>query len=58
MAGTGVWLAGLVSAGLIDSDETQIQVYYGLLSRLFLAPGESAFAAKGIGLIFDLSFFR
>ena len=35
MAGTGVWLAGLVSAGLID-DSIQMAVYYGLLSRLFL----------------------
>ena len=39
--------------GIIDSAETQFEIYYGLISRLFLSPDESPFVAKSLRTLYQ-----
>ena len=39
--------------GIIESTETQFEIYYGLISRLFLSPDESPFVAKSLRTLYQ-----
>ena len=45
--------SGLVDFGIIESTETQFEIYYGLISRLFLSPDESPFVAKSLRTLYQ-----
>ena len=39
--------------GIIESTEIQFEIYYGLISRLFLSPDESPFVAKSLRTLYQ-----
>ena len=45
--------SGLVDFGIIESAEIQFEIYYGLISRLFLSPDESPFVAKSLRTLYQ-----